>query len=417
MKIKYLFIPFVILIVLNSIGKELIAQNYIVFTSSAHNDSVHKFWRIRADLPVVLENISQKLDVIAPFSGNDYGPITVSHDGKWYSFKSDRFGVNAGAGAVLTVIDSSFSNYEVIHDSLGNVVYTEDAAYVLTGGNEIVFVAGSINHSKDIFIIHRNLNSWGMPKNLTIGSAYNFNYFPYVSSDGLKILFDAGNSSFPSTAIGEININGSSLSFPITASSMPIGIAAHSPSYGLYGSIIYEGDASGERIWKLPIGTLTPSIINSTFVDDNSPVCLPDGRIVSLYYSTGSNWHQLKIMNADGSNGYMLTDSSSLFTEVADIGISTTSLPYSSGIKEMTNSTLIKIFPNPLTSFSTLQINVANKINNADVYIYNSLGEKLFYVKMESSNLKIEKAVLSRGIYFVRVNFNNNQYMSKLIVE
>ena len=297
---KKLFYIFVFTLVLIDYSTASYCQNQVVFTSTT-NDTIHKFWRVNVDSPFVFDNISQRLDLIAPLQGQDYGPITVSHDGNWYAFTSQRFDIDAQGWAALTITNSDFSSFEVIHDSNGQVIHSEGTAYVLSGGNAVVFVADFGNHNRDIFAIHKTGGSWGLPINLTTSSTYNYNYCPYVSSDGLKVLFDAGSSTFPSTAIGEMNIDGSGLSFPITSASMPNGIAAHSPCYDIDGSIIYEGDASGERIWRLPNGSLTPSLVNASYGNDNSPVTLPDGRIASLWLP--GSWHEIKIMNVDGTQG------------------------------------------------------------------------------------------------------------------
>lgn len=365
------------------------AQSQIVFTSST-NDTVNKFWRVNVDTPLVFDNISERLDLIAPLQGKDYGPITVSHDGNWYAFTSERFNADVQGWAALTIIKSDFLNFEVIHDSTGQVIHSEGKACVLSGGNAIVFVADFGNHIRDIFVIYKNGSNWGMPINLTASSIYDYNYCPYVSSDGLKILFDAGNSSFPSTAIGEVNIDGSGLTFPVDASSMSGGVAAHSPCYGIDGSIIYEGDASGERIWMLPFGSFTPSVVNALYGNDNSPVTMPDGRIASLWLP--GNWHEIKIMNADGTNGYLLTDSSSLFTEVFDIGISAC-LSYMVGTDENPVPALMKIFPDPVSD----EVNISFSENQ-----YNGLIEMT-----DITGKNVMSRIINKGEQIITFNCSN----------
>lgn len=389
------------------------AQSQIVFTSST-NDTINKFWRVNVDTPFIFDNISQRLDMIAPLQGKDYGPVTVSHDGNWYAFTSERFDADAQGWAALTMINSDFINFEVIHDSTGQVIHSESIAYVLSGGNAIVFVAGFGNHNLDVFVIHKNGSNWGMPKNLTAGSTYDYNYCPYVSSDGSKVLFDASNSSFPSTAIGEINIDGTGLGFPITASSMPGGIAAHSPCYGIDGSIIYEGDASGERIWWLPDGSLTTFIVNASYGNDNSPVTLPDGRIASLWLP--GNWHEIKIMNADGTNGYMLTDSSSLFTEVFDVGISSAPA-YLTGINENTTPVLMNIFPNPASDEITISFTSIQ--NNGLIELLDITGKCVMLQPINNAKklIKINCISLSDGVYIIKLYNADNCVFEKVIVK
>ncbi|MDD3875223.1 MAG: T9SS type A sorting domain-containing protein [Bacteroidales bacterium] len=392
-------------------------QSQVVFTSLT-NDTLQKFWRVNVDSPFVFDNISQRLDQIAPLQGADYGPITVSADGNWYAFASERFDVDAQGWAALTITNSDFTSYEVIRDSTAQVIHHEGLAHVLAGGNAIVFVSDFGNHSRDIFVIHKNGNNWGMPVNLTYTSSYNYNYCPYISSDGSKILFDAGNSSFPSTAIGQVNINGTGLGFPITASSLPNGIAVHSPCYNINEDIIFEGDAAGEKIWWLPNGSLTTFIINPSYSNDNSPVTLPDGRIASLWLP--DNWHQIKIMNADGTNGYLLTDSSALFTEVFDIGIST-GPAYPVNINETLNQYLWDVFPNPTEGI--LNLTFENVLSlNSKFTMCNILGELVFESDIKTNNMHEKKSTVldiskfPKGTYFI-VLFDGKTTTTKKIIK
>ena len=390
-----------------------IAQSQVVFTSTT-NDTVYKFWRVNIDSPFIFDNISQKLDLLAPLQGKDYGPISVSHDGNWYAFTSERFGVDEQGWAALTIANYNFTSYEVIHDSLGQLIHSEGITYVFSGGNAIVFSADIGNHNRDIFVIHKNGNSWGMPKNLTVNSTYNYNYWPYISYDGTKVLFDAGATTFPSTAIGEVNIDGSGLHFPITSASMTNGIAAHSPCYGIDGSIIYEGDAGGERIWQQPFGSSTPALVNATYGDDNSPVTLPDGRIVSLWLP--GIWHEIKIMNVDGTNGYLLTDSSSLFTEVYDIGISA-GASYLTGISESINNSSTSIFPNPASDKINIYFSSIQNCGLAE--LLDITGKEIVSKKINQgeTTTTIDCKSFQDGVYIIKILGTDNCSFKKVIVK
>jgi hypothetical protein len=93
----------------------------------------------------------------------------------------------------------------------------------------------------------------------------------------------------------------------------------HSPDYSPDGGIVFEADWNGEKIWRLPPGSASPVLITDRFSNDNSPSVLPDGRIVSLWLNRpeGLGYHEIKVMNADGSGYYMAY----VDVDVADIGI------------------------------------------------------------------------------------------------
>jgi len=86
------------------------------------------------------------------------------------------------------------------------------------------------------------------------------------------------------------------------------------------------------------------------------------------------------------------------------------------GIGELSKSYLgITISPNPLTSFSTLQLNT--QLTSAEVVIYNMLGKEMLRKTLTGNSMEIEKGTLGSGVYFVRVRNEERQWVEKMIVE
>jgi len=88
------------------------------------------------------------------------------------------------------------------------------------------------------------------------------------------------------------------------------------------------------------------------------------------------------------------------------------------GINELLSNNAIRIYPNPMTSSSIIEIkpliNQINQINQwSEVVIYDVPGKELLRRKLTANKTEIRKGDLERGIYFVRVN----EYIKKLIVE
>jgi hypothetical protein len=100
-------IPIITTVWLILYGINLYSQSRIVFTSN--NNGTPKFWTMRTDSLTVYHSISDPLDAIAPYQGNDEGPIMVSHNGNYYSFLSDRFDAGTSGWAALTIVKSDFS--------------------------------------------------------------------------------------------------------------------------------------------------------------------------------------------------------------------------------------------------------------------------------------------------------------------
>jgi len=80
------------------------------------------------------------------------------------------------------------------------------------------------------------------------------------------------------------------------------------------------------------------------------------------------------------------------------------------GINELSSNNAIRIYPNPMTSFSIIEI---SGTKSSEVVIYDVLGKELLRRKLTANKTEIRKGDLERGIYFVRVN----EYIKKLIVE
>ena len=84
--------------------------------------------------------------------------------------------------------------------------------------------------------------------------------------------------------------------------------------------------------------------------------------------------------------------------------------PFFDGINELHNNVSISIYPNPMTSFSIIEINGEQ---NAEVAIYDMVGKLLLRKKLVANKTEIQKGDLAQGVYLVRVN----QYIKKLVVE
>jgi len=75
----------------------------------------------------------------------------------------------------------------------------------------------------------------------------------------------------------------------------------------------------------------------------------------------------------------------------------------------------IFIYPNPLTSSSTLQL--STKLKNAEIVIYDMVGKAIIRKKLTGDRMEIEKGSLESGVYFVKLMAEDKQYVQKLVVE
>ncbi|HRG57328.1 MAG TPA: T9SS type A sorting domain-containing protein [Bacteroidia bacterium] len=89
------------------------------------------------------------------------------------------------------------------------------------------------------------------------------------------------------------------------------------------------------------------------------------------------------------------------------------------GIKNYTNKNDFSLSPNPAQDIVNLKFNQSNR-NKTEVIIFNALGQIVYEnnnVDAQLSNLNISVADLEKGVYFVKVNQNNNTFTKKLVVQ
>ncbi len=276
-------------------------------------------YRVGVQEGAVQEDLSARLNTLSP--GSNDRSLSISPDGQWMVLETDRFGIGDWTGLALVRSDLSWG--EAIRVD-GNVIHAEGKVAVASGGNLIVYSAGDGPHTRDLWAIRRSGSVWGTPLLLTGASPYAFHSDPSIAADGTTVVFDAGNQPYAGsgTAIAEVHTDGSGWRVVLTPAGSPAGSprsgALHSPGYAPDGSIVFEADWNGERIWRLRKAETVPVQVGS-FDNDNSPVVLPDGRIASLWLGRAGNNgnHELKIMSADGSRFFTLLTGQ----DIADTGL------------------------------------------------------------------------------------------------
>lgn len=382
----------------------LYAQQIVFTTKSGDN---HVFWRMDAATPMVYENLTTLLEAKATTSGNIKGPISISHTGNFYIFHSDRFasGSITDGYEAITICSADLSTFEVPTFG-GKAFHGEGIMQISNDGKTIYFVQKG-SHDRDIFKSTKTGNTWSEPVELTKTSTFTYHLSPYLSYDETKLLFEGSNDPYVISTIKEMSNSGANAKV-ITAVGLIINAKQiKSPCYDDAGNIYFEGETDAERIWKMANGTVTPTIIKSSFTNDNSPVTTPDGKIISLYLPAST--HQLKMMQVDGSNDVMLTATSSSFTELEDIGISAGGSS-TANLKE-TNLLNLRVYPNPSKGSFKISAEQAG-----EYVLCNELGQTIQTILLNAStNYTLEISGLKSGVYQL-VNSKDNTSTHKIIV-
>jgi hypothetical protein len=167
-------------------------------------------------------------------------------------------------------------------------------------------------------LTQRSGQEWSTPVLLSATSPYDWNGNPAISDDGSSVLFECGLQPYVDKGVCEVSVAGDGFRVVVPALE---SYGTWSPDFAPDGSIVYELEtaAEGETVQRIPAGGGPSALVNGAFRNDNSPCVLPDGRIASLWLGRegGQGFHELKIMNADGSGYFMLRQD----LDILDIGL------------------------------------------------------------------------------------------------
>jgi hypothetical protein len=402
-----------IIVLLSLVLCKSINAQQVVFTVQ-NGSGQDEFWRVFVNSPFVYQNITDELNQQALFPGVNKGPISTSHNGDYYIFQSERFDNNIDGYEAITICRSDFSYFEVPKDDAGNAFHSEGILQISNDGQTIYFVQGGGTNTRDIYKISKVGSTWSAPTELSTNTGFDYNISPYLSYDETKIIFESSATSDFSTAISEVTSSGAGLTVITTIAAVANNcIQIKSPCYDASGNVYFEGETDAERVWTISASGGAASIVNNSFTNDNSPITLPNGSLASLYLP-GST-HQIKIMDADGSNDFMVTNSSASFDEVFDIGISAGANGLT-GIEDANgHSSDFTVYPNPASNSITVQ--TASNRQQSTMKIYNAVGQEVFQRSTIQQSSNIDVSSFSSGIYHISYFDGEQQRQGKFVKE
>jgi hypothetical protein len=268
--------------------------------------------------------IGTMLDTLSP-GVDDYA--SLSRDGQWLALVTSRF----GCSDCLAVARADGTAGGIVMPG-GQVVYPEDRASISSGGTTIVYPAEGGPHGWDLYATTLSGSTWSAPLLLTAGmegpddGGSVFAHWVGFSPDGISVVFECGPTPYqtPSADLCVSKLDGSGTSIVVSHLAWPDTTNSdytHAPDYAPDGTIVFEaewnpagGGGSSERIWRFTPPSTLALVTPTSIGDDNSPCVLPDGRIASLWLPNSN--HELKVMNADGSNGTVIEAN----VDIEDVG-------------------------------------------------------------------------------------------------
>jgi len=248
--------------------------------------------------------------------------LNISPDGRWLLLETERFGCDGWP--CMARLSINLDQAEVLQAG-AEVLHAEGFSAIASGGELVVFTATDGPHDVDLYVTTRGAGGWSTPVLLTQNAAFARNEQPAIAADGRSVLFNCKDVNSPATdSVCEVGVDGANLRVVATPADAPAGVTVpgqglHHPDYAAGGDIVYEGDWGGETLYRLPSGATVPVAVNAQYNNDNSPCVLPDGAIASLWLDRpgGQGLHELKVMDADGSDAVVLLPDQDVF----DLGL------------------------------------------------------------------------------------------------
>ena len=251
--------------------------------------------------------------------------LNTSRNGQFLIFETQNVDVACDGDECLAVAPASApAQATLVKQADAPLKNIGGRAAITDDGNTVAWVANTGNHSLDVFAATRTGTNWSAAVNVTSASTFDWNDVPAFSADGTRLLFDCGPEAYAGAgnSICEVSTGGGAVKVLVAPSDAPTSVSSKGPchhgSYAADGSIVFEADWDGERVWRR-VGTAAPTQVAEPG-NDNSPCALPDGRIASLWLGRSGNpegFHELKLMNADGTDPVMLVTG----VDLDDIGL------------------------------------------------------------------------------------------------
>ena len=83
-------------------------------------------------------------------------------------------------------------------------------------------------------------------------------------------------------------------------------------------------------------------------------------------------------------------------------------------IADLTNNLKVRIYPNPITNKSIIDISNLNN-RTATVSIYNIIGNNIINFQTTQNTIQLNNFIIKQGIYFVNIQINNYSLTKKII--
>jgi len=329
----------------------------------------------------------------------------ISTDAKGNVFVTGGFysaSISFGTTTLKNTMANSSDIFVVKYDAGGNVLWAkneggtdEDDGYsISTDANGNAFLTGQFKSPSITFGAITLTNN---PPNPSTGT---------VSYDMFVVKYDASGNVLWAKGVGgvdyEVGFNSSTdangnvyVTGGFHSNSITFGTTTLTNAYvGQWHSDIFvvKYDTNGNVLWAKGVGGIDDDFGHGISADANGNV-----YVTGYFHSPSIAFGTTTLTNTGGS------------VFVVKLGGVTT------GLDDLSVNSTIKIFPNPFSSSTTLQVN--ENLKDATLTVYNSFGQIVKEIKnLSGLTVVLSLDNLACGSYFVRLTDENKIYTNKLVL-
>ena len=152
------------------------------------------------------------------------------------------------------------------------------------------------------------------------------------------------------------------------------------------------------------------------------PLCVNSASVTLSGTPTGGVYSGPGVMGSafdpsmTGAGTFTISYSYTNTAGCSDINSKTITVNLCTGVEEFNNSSIISIYPNPVSSELNVSLE-SSLINTSSIELYDMIGNLVMTHKVTSNITTLSFSSLAKGIYTIRVISDNNQKAFKVIKE
>ena len=282
----------------------------------------------------------------------------------------------------------------------------------LSSGNYISFRSGNCVWSLDEIKVYRSRPTASVSVSVGAGNSYDARYqnpFPTQNACKVKSIVNDVAGNLSSIEYHDVNIdwtNPSNITSINDGKASDINVVVTSDSLSANWSSSVDPNSAISSYWY-SIGT-SPGAVNTLTWTSNWGDTTVTAK--NLVLTNGITYY----FNVKSQNG------AGLYSNVISTNGQTVTIP--TGVKELSKSSSINIFPNPFNNSFVISVDLSSD-SEVNMALVDALGREIMSYQSKESKGIYTKTIdasllnLSRGVYWVKIRYNENELCKQLIKE